>query len=129
MDEFFLVSPNSSGSPPRRAPPPVPAFTPSPFSSFLPSSDSLEPSPVAYFAPSLLQPSVSRLGSLSSQQVQELTVDDIEDFEDDKDLDEADSLRVSRQNITDAAELMPSLPPFATGKTVNNVKCLVIFCA
>ncbi|OWM90047.1 hypothetical protein CDL15_Pgr026960 [Punica granatum] len=122
-DEFFLVtSPEFSGSPPRRAAPPVPAFKSPPIPSFLPASAPLEPSPVPDFASSPVQSSVARSESFSSQQVQELTVDDIEDFEDDDYLDEVDSRRVSRRNISDAAELVPNLPLFATGITDDDLR-------
>lgn len=117
-----MTNTESSGSPPRRAPPCVPAFTSPPIRSFLSSSAPLEPSPVPDFASSPVRSTVTRSESFSSQQVQELTVDDIEDFEDDEDFDEASSFRVSRRNISDAAELVPSLPPFATGKMVINMK-------
>lgn len=44
-------------------------------------------------------------------------MDDIEDFEDD-DLDETDSLRISRRIRNDAADLTLGLPSFKTGKSL-----------
>ncbi|MBA0596184.1 hypothetical protein Gorai_013015, partial [Gossypium raimondii] len=102
--EFFLVTnPEFSGSPPRRAPPPIP--------------DSISmPTPSApVFAPSPVVSTVSRSESFDSTQVQELTVDDIEDFEDDDDLEEVNSLKISRRNPNDVGDLMLKLPSFATG--------------
>ncbi|CAK7336489.1 unnamed protein product [Dovyalis caffra] len=110
VDEFFLVTnPETSGSPPKRAPPPVPISTPAPF---------FPPSPVVSLA------SVAKSESFNSTEVQELTdsaevreltVDDIEDFEED-DLEEVDSVRRSRCNPNDAADIVPKLPSFATGE-------------
>lgn len=102
--EFFLVTnPEFSGSPPRRAPPPIP--------------DSISmPTPSApVFAPSPVVSTVSRSESFDSTQVQELTVDDIEDFEEDDDLEEVNSLKISRRNPNDVGDLMLKLPSFATG--------------
>ncbi|KAK4746957.1 hypothetical protein SAY87_025994 [Trapa incisa] len=122
-DEFFLVTnPESSGSPPVRAPPHVPTFISPPIPSFLPASAPLEPSIVPDFASSPVKSTFTKSESLSSQRVQELTVDDIEDFEDDDGFDEVNSLRVSRRNISGAAELVPSLPPFATGITDDDLR-------
>lgn len=59
--------------------------------------------------------SLSKSQSLNSTEVQELSVDDIEDFEDDDDAEEVDSLRVSRRNPNDAADLVLGLPSFTTG--------------
>lgn len=102
VDEFFLVTnPESSGSPPRRGPPSIPTFTPSPIMSNLSRSESLQS---------------------THTQVQELTVDDIEDFEDDDDAEEVDSLRVSRRNQNDATDLMLGLPPFATGISDDDLR-------
>ncbi|KAM2004381.1 hypothetical protein ACFX15_027837 [Malus domestica] len=108
--EFFLVTnPDFSGSPPKRAPPPVPEFVPPPVivppPSVISSVPDLDSSPVAL--------SVSKSESFNSTQVQELTVDDIEDFEDD-DIDEADSVLISRRTRNDAADLALGLPPFKT---------------
>ncbi|XP_010271764.1 PREDICTED: uncharacterized protein LOC104607768 [Nelumbo nucifera] len=92
-DEFFLVTnPDYSGSPPRRAPPPIPIYTPSPIMS-----------------------SLSKSQSLHSTHLQELSVDDIEDFEDDDDDEEVSSLRTSRRNPINAGDLVLGLPSFATG--------------
>jgi hypothetical protein len=59
---------------------------------------------------------VSRSESFNSTQVQELTVDDIEDFEDDDDAEEVNSLRISRRNTHGASDLALKLPSFVTGK-------------
>ncbi|XP_061997215.1 protein unc-13 homolog [Rosa rugosa] len=109
--EYFLVTnPESYGSPPKRAPPPVPDYTPLPVlvppPVITPSIPDLDSSPVAS--------NVSQSESFNSTQVRELTVDDIEDFEDD-DLDETDSLRISRRIRNDAADLALGLPSFKTG--------------
>jgi hypothetical protein len=112
----LVTNPEYSGSPPRRVPPPVPAFTPPPV--YTPSPVST-PAPITtppVFAASPIVSSVSRSESFNSAQVQELTVDDIEDFEDDYDAEEVDSLRVSRRTTNDASELALKLPSFATGK-------------
>lgn len=98
-DEFFLVTdPEYSGSPPRRAPPPVSVYTPSP-----------------------ILPSLSKSFSLQSTQ-QELSVDDIDDFEDDDYNEEVDSLRISRQLTNEATDLALSLPSFATGITDDDLR-------
>ena len=82
---FSLVTnPGTSGSPPRRAPPPVPGVAISP--------------------------------SLSSLSKYGLSVDDIEDFEDEDDMEEADRQRIPRRTPSGSADLVPVLPPFATGK-------------
>jgi hypothetical protein len=121
--EFYLVTnPEYSGSPPRRVPPPVPAFTPPPV--YTPSPVST-PAPITtppVFAASPIVSSVSRSESFNSAQVQELTVDDIEDFEDDYDAEEVDSLRVSRRTTNDASELALKLPSFATGITDDDLR-------
>ncbi|KAF6140426.1 hypothetical protein GIB67_030507 [Kingdonia uniflora] len=99
-DEFFLVtSPESSGSPPKRAPPLIPVYM-----------------------PSLILPSISRSQSLRSTQLQELSVDDIDDFEDDEDEDEVDSLRVSRRHSSDGIDLALGLPTFVTGITDDDFR-------
>lgn len=103
-DEFFLVTtPESSGSPPKRAPPPIPVSRPTPTP--LPSAFALSPAVSA----------VPISESFDSIQVQELTVDDIEGFEDD-DIEEVNSIRISRRNANDAADLVLKVPSFATGK-------------
>ncbi|KAJ0047254.1 hypothetical protein Pint_05205 [Pistacia integerrima] len=110
-DEFFLVTnPESSGSPPKRAPPPVPIST-------LPSIPISTPPPI--FASSPDVSAVSRSESFNSTQEKELTVDDIEDFEDDDDIEEVNSLRVSRRRPNDAADLVLKLPSFATGINIS----------
>lgn len=109
----MVTNPESYGSPPKRAPPPVPDYTlppvltPPPLIS--PSIPDLDTSPVAS--------NISQSESFNSTQVRELTVDDIEDFEDD-DLDETDSLRISRRIRNDAADLTLGLPSFKTGKSL-----------
>ncbi|CAB4268336.1 unnamed protein product [Prunus armeniaca] len=117
--EFFLVTnPEFSGSPPKRAPPPVPDFVPPPVLTPPPgvfsSIPDLDSSPVAS--------SVSKSESFNYTQAQELTVDDIEDFEDD-DIDEADSLRISRRIRNDATDLSLGLPSFKTGE-LQRTECL-----
>lgn len=108
--EFFMVTdPESSGSPPARVPPAVPLITASPILpnlSTLEAIDSAESEDLAKFSKS--QP-------LKSPQVQELTVDDIEDFDDDEDFDEVDSRSYSRRVLNDTADLVLALPSFATG--------------
>lgn len=121
--EFFLVTnPESYGSPPKRAPPPLPDYTPpailAPPPVITPSIPDLDTSPVAS--------SISQSESFNSTQVRELTVDDIEDFEDD-DLDEADSLRISRRTRNNATDLALGLPSFKTGKSLNLVDVCVCF--
>ncbi|KAJ7949378.1 DUF810 domain-containing protein [Quillaja saponaria] len=105
--EFYLAThAESSGSPPKRAPPPVPVSTPPPV-----------------FAPSPIVAAVSRSESFeSTQQEQELTVDDIEDFEDDDDVEEVNNHRISRRNPNDAADIIPRLPSFATGLTDDDLR-------
>ncbi|XP_062174116.1 protein unc-13 homolog isoform X2 [Alnus glutinosa] len=116
--EFYLVTnPEYSGSPPKRAPPPVPAFTPPPAYTSSPVS-----TPPPAFVPSPIVSSVTRSGSFNSTQVQELTVDDIEDFEDDDDAEEVNSLRMSRRNTSDAADLALKLPSFVTGITDDDLR-------
>lgn len=117
VDEFFLVTkPETSGSPPKRAPPAVPISAPNPV---------FAPSPVVSLA------SVAKSESFNSTEVQELTdsnevreltVDDIEDFEDDDDLEVVDSVRMSRRNPNDAADLVPKLPSFSTGITDDDLR-------
>ncbi|KAL2478154.1 hypothetical protein Fot_47168 [Forsythia ovata] len=108
-DEFYLVTnPESSGSPPRRAPPHVPIVVPSPILPSLSISEPLDTEEVEDVS------SLSKSQSLNSSQVQELTVDDIDDFDDD-DLDEVDSQRYSRRVLNDASDVVLGLPSFATG--------------
>ncbi|XVF24503.1 hypothetical protein REPUB_Repub13aG0133800 [Reevesia pubescens] len=109
--EFFLVTnPEFSGSPPRRAPPPIPVSVST-------------PTPTApFFAPSPVVSTVSRSESFDSTQVQELTVDDIEDFDDDNDLEEVNSLKISRRNPNNLGDLVLKLPSFATGITDDDLR-------
>ncbi|XP_022742011.1 uncharacterized protein LOC111293550 isoform X3 [Durio zibethinus] len=109
--EFFLVTnPEFSSSPPRRAPPPIPALI-------------SIPTPLApVFAPSPVVSTISRSESFDSTQVQELTVDDIEDFEDEADLEEVNSLKISRRNPKDVGDLVLKLPSFATGITDDDLR-------
>lgn len=119
-DEFFLTTnPESSGSPPKRAPPPVPASIPlNPFSD-PPGAVSTQIGPDATPPPAYAASTVSRSDSFNSTQERELTVDDIEDFEDDYDLEEVNNRRLSRRNKNDAADLVLKLPPFATGNNID----------
>ncbi|KAH9752306.1 protein unc-13-like [Citrus sinensis] len=113
-DEFFLVTnPQSSGSPPRRAPPPITVLTPPPVPVTVP--------PPA-FAPSPIVSAASRSESFNSTQERELTVDDIEDFEDDDDIEEINSHQVSRRRLNDASDLVVKLPSFTTGITDDDLR-------
>lgn len=110
-DEFFLATnPESSGSPPKRAPPPIPILT-SPPSPMVTNPEWCE-SPSA--------PPLMRSESIDSPKAQELTVDDIEDFEDDDDPEEVGNFRISRRTANDVADFVPKLPSFATGKRLGN---------
>nr|CAD1838954.1 unnamed protein product [Ananas comosus var. bracteatus] len=106
MEEFFLVTkPESSGSAPTRAPPPVPATMPSPIVMSFSKSQSVHSQ------------------SFHSQEDQELTVDDIEDFEDeDEEEDEVTSLRLSRRQSNNATDISLRLPPFTTGITDDDLR-------
>ncbi|KAH9686341.1 protein unc-13-like [Citrus sinensis] len=113
-DEFFLVTnPQSSGSPPRRAPPPITVLTPPP----VPVT-----TPPPAFAPSPIVSAASRSESFNSTQERELTVDDIEDFEDDDDIEEINSHQVSRRRLNDASDLVVKLPSFTTGITDDDLR-------
>ncbi|GMP41112.1 hypothetical protein CsSME_00011319 [Camellia sinensis var. sinensis] len=117
-DEFFLVTNSeSSGSPPKRAPPSAPLFTPSPIMPSLLKSQSLSSTHVEESLDSMHVEE-----SLNSTQVQELSVDDIDDFEDDDDLEEVDSRRTSRRIPNDASDLALGLPLFATGVSDDDLR-------
>lgn len=107
--EFFLATnPESSGSPPRRAPPVVPFEVPSRITPDITS--------MPYEATEEDEPDMtSNLYSVNSGQDRDLTVDDIEDFEDEDDLEELNSRRYSRRTMNDTADLVVGLPSFATG--------------
>ncbi|KAG7549819.1 Munc13 homology 1 [Arabidopsis thaliana x Arabidopsis arenosa] len=112
-DEFFLATnPESSGSPPKRAPPPIPVL--------ISSSSPMVTNPEWCESPTV--PSLMRSESIDSPKAQELTVDDIEDFEDDDDLDEVGNFRISRRTANDAADFVPKLPSFATGITDDDLR-------
>ncbi|KAK6163086.1 hypothetical protein DH2020_002927 [Rehmannia glutinosa] len=114
-DEFFLVThPESSGSPPRRAPPPVSVIA-TPILSSLSISEPLEDEQVEE------SPSLSKSQSLNTSQLKELTVDDIDDFEDDV-LEEVESRRYSRRVLNDASDVVLGLPSFATGITDDDLR-------
>ena len=118
-DEFFLVtSAESSGSPPKRAPPTIPVFAPSPIIPSLLKSQSISS---AHVEESL--DSTHEEESLNSTQVQELSVDDIDDFEEEDDLEEIVNRRNSRRIPNDASDLAPGLPSFTTGKMMMNHFC------
>ncbi|KAL8061867.1 hypothetical protein ABFX02_02G110600 [Erythranthe guttata] len=115
-DEFFLVTnPESSGSPPRRAPPPVSVGIPTTIVSSLSASEPMESEQVDEST------SFSKSQSLKSAQVNELTVDDIDDFEDDF-LHEDESRRYSRRVLNDASDVVLELPSFATGVTDDDLR-------
>ncbi|KAM7476875.1 hypothetical protein LguiB_024118 [Lonicera macranthoides] len=117
VDEFFLATnPESSGSPPKRTPPPAPALVPTPILSNLSKSLSLNSEQGDELS------TLSKSQSLNSTQVHELTVDDIEDFEDDDDLEEVSSRRYSRRALNDAADFVLGLPSFATGITDDDLR-------
>ncbi|CAN1297920.1 hypothetical protein LINPERPRIM_LOCUS23653 [Linum perenne] len=103
-DEFFLVTdPAFSGSPPRRAPPPIPVSAPV----------SLAAAAALVFAPSpdASLSSVAKSESFNSVEERELTVDDIEDFEDDDlDAEEFACSMVVRRSQNDASDLASKLP-------------------
>ncbi|KAI4370470.1 hypothetical protein MLD38_018823 [Melastoma candidum] len=120
-DEFFLVtSLESSGSPPRRAPPHPPPAVPS-APSFVSAPVLSAPSPIPDYPSSPVSSNPARSESFSSPQVQELTVDDIEDFEDDDEAEEVDSQRV-RRSVNAITDLVPILPQFSTGTTDDDLR-------
>lgn len=121
----MVTSHESSGSPPKRAPPPIPALAPSPIPIMTPSPapvlaspvSALETSPIPSLAAFPVMSSLSKSVSFNSSRDRELSIDDIDidDLEEDGDADEVDSLRTSRRKPNDAADLVLGLPPFATG--------------
>ncbi|GAB2282430.1 Protein unc-13 [Dionaea muscipula] len=131
INSFFLITdPASSGSPPRRSPPSVPFLTPS---VILPSLSKPEQSfeEDLHYSEPPIEESLSNLGGFTARnliaesfnsQVKELSVDDIEDFEDEDDVEEVDSQRISRRIPNDASDLMPALPPFATGVNDDDLR-------
>lgn len=113
VGEFYLVTdPESSGSPPKRAPPPVPISAVPPIAVSTP--------PPAY-PTSPVASNISRSESLDSAQERELTVDDIEDFEDDNDTSMVEGLKAKR-TLNDASDLAVKLPPFSTGITDDDLR-------
>ncbi|KAK7256956.1 hypothetical protein RIF29_30579 [Crotalaria pallida] len=113
VGEFYLVTdPESSGSPPKRAPPPVPISTAIPVAVSIPPPVS-EPSPIVS--------NLSRSQSFDSTQEKELTVDDIEDFEDDDDASVLEGFRAKR-SLNDASDLAVKLPSFSTGITDDDLR-------
>ncbi|KAE9592792.1 hypothetical protein Lalb_Chr19g0132961 [Lupinus albus] len=113
VGEFYLVTdPESSGSPPKRAPPPVPLFTVPPVAVSIPP-------PIV--EPSLNVSNLSRSESFESTQEKELTVDDIEDFEDDDNASVLESFRAKR-TLNDASDLAVKLPSFSTGVTDDDLR-------
>ncbi|XP_010097920.2 uncharacterized protein LOC21392690 [Morus notabilis] len=113
VGEFFLVTdPKVSGSPPKRAPPPLPAI-------LSPTSDL---TPIADVASLPAVSNVSKSESFNSTQVQELTVDDIEDFDDDDNIEEVINIRMSRRNRNDATDIAVKLPSFVTGITDDDLR-------
>ncbi|KAK2354151.1 protein unc-13 protein [Trifolium repens] len=113
VGEFYLVTdPESSGSPPKRAPPPVPI-------SAVPPIAVSTPPPV--FPASPMASNLSRSESLDSAHERELTVDDIDDFEDDDDTSMVEGLRAKR-TLNDASDLAVKLPSFSTGITDDDLR-------
>lgn len=124
VDEFFLATNlESSGSPPKRAPPPVPTTESLPILPNLSTSLSLDSTQDEELS------GLSKTQSLNSSKLQELTVDDIEDFEDGDYLEEVISRRYSRRGLNDASDITVGLPSFATGKMGDNIhhSCTVSF--
>ncbi|KAK9081787.1 hypothetical protein Syun_031233 [Stephania yunnanensis] len=113
LDEFFvLTNPESSGTPPRRAPPPIPVSTPSSVVPILSKSESFRSTEPAEPPIEHTEPSSEPL---------ELSIDDIDDFEDD-DEEEVDSRRISRRHPNDASDLSLRLPSFLTGITDDDLR-------
>lgn len=104
---FFLVTnPETSGSAPTRAPPAIPDSIPVSVSTPI-----LSPAPV--------MSGLSKSVSFRSQEDEELSIDDIDDFEDEE---EVDSMRVSRRQSNDASDLSLGLPLFETGITDDDLR-------
>ncbi|MED6184987.1 Protein unc-13, variant 2 [Stylosanthes scabra] len=113
VGEFYLTTdPETSGSPPRRAPPPIPIST-------VPAVPVSTPTPV--FAPSPVASNLSRSESFDSTQEKELTVDDIDDFEDDDDSAALEGFK-SKRTLNDASDLAMKLPSFSTGITDDDLR-------
>lgn len=116
VDEFFLATNlESSGSPPRRPPPAVPAIESLPILPNLSNSLSLDSAQDEELS------GLSKTESLNSTKLQELTIDDIDDFEDGDYLEEVNSRRYSRRGLNDASDIVVGLPSFATGKMGDNM--------
>lgn len=116
VDEFFLATNlESSGSPPRRPPPPVPSMESLPILPNLSTSLSLDSAQDEELS------GLSKSESLNSTKLQDLTIDDIEDFEDGDYLEEVNSRRYSRRGLNDASDITLGLPSFATGKMGDNI--------
>ncbi|KAE9617131.1 hypothetical protein Lalb_Chr03g0032161 [Lupinus albus] len=112
VGEFYLITdPESSGSPPKRAPPPVPILTVPPSAVFI-SPPIAETSPI--FS------NVLRSESFECNQEKELTVNDIDDFEDDG-ASVIESFR-ARRTVNDASDLAVNLPSFSTGITDDDLR-------
>ncbi|XP_078438280.1 plant/protein (DUF810) isoform X2 [Wolffia australiana] len=125
VQEFFLsTSAESSGPAPSRAPPPVPSgprpslasVSPSPQRTSMSSSLPVEMA----FSPSN-GTAISRTRTVRSDDHQELTVDDIEDFEDDEDED-VDNLVMPRWQRNDAGDLRLGFSHFPTGLTDDDLR-------
>ncbi|XP_004511052.1 protein unc-13 homolog isoform X1 [Cicer arietinum] len=113
VGEFYLVTdPESSGSPPKRPPPPIPI-------SAVPNIAVSAPPPS--FPSSPIASNVSRSESIDSTHERELTVDDIEDFEDDDDASMVENVRAKR-TLNDASDLAVKLPSFSTGITDDDLR-------
>ena len=122
VQEFFLSTvPESSGPAPSRAPPLVPS---APRLSLARASSSpaniSSPSPRIETRSSFANgTNLSKSLSVDSENHQELTVDDIEDFDDDDDEEEVHSLTMPRWQRNDASDLLLGFPSFATGEPVK----------